>query len=107
MTLDVLACEPAFAAATLDAALALRRAGKHYVLAVRIEDARVARVREYVRDLCATYATWDEVRLMFDGFGLTIAEMRTSVTTDQRAKLIEAMRMADAVAVRSWSEYAC
>ena len=105
MTLDVLACEPAFAAATLDAALALRRAGKHYVLVDRVRRQIDPGVREHVRGLCATYATWDEVRLMFDGFGLTIAEMRTSVTTDQRAKLIEAMRMADAVAVRSWSEY--
>ena len=34
----VLACEPASAAATLDKALALRRAGTHFVLAVRIEE---------------------------------------------------------------------
>jgi hypothetical protein len=101
---DVLACEPASAAATLDKALALRRAGTHFVLAVQIEDARVRRVREYARELCATYATWDEVRLMFDGFGLTIADERTAVTPDQRGQLIEAMRLSEGVAVRSWSE---
>jgi hypothetical protein len=102
----ILACEPASAAATLDKALALRRNGTHFTLAVRLEDARVQRVRDYVRDLCATYATWDEVRLMFEAFGLTIADQRTSVTADQRTQLIEAMRLADAVAVRSWQEHA-
>jgi GT2 family glycosyltransferase len=102
----ILACEPAFAAATLDKALALRRDGTHFTLAVRLEDVRVQRVRDYVGDLCATYATWDEVRLMFDAFALTIADQRTSLTADQRTQVIEAMRLADAVAVRSWQEHA-
>jgi GT2 family glycosyltransferase len=102
----ILACEPALAAATLERALALRRAGTHFALAVRLEDVRVQRVRDYARELCATYATWDEVRLMFDGFGLTIADQRTTVTAEQRAQLIEAMRLADAVVVRSWKEHA-
>ena len=101
----ILACEPAFAAAALNKALALRRAGTHFALCVHVEDARVQRVRDYARELCATYATLDEVRLMFDGFGQTIAEQRTTVTADQRTKLTEAMRLADAVIVRSWSEY--
>jgi len=105
MTLAVLACEPASAATVLAKALALRRAGTHFALSVQMEDVRVKRVRDYVRELCATYATWDEVRLMFDGFGLTIADERTSVTADQRAKLIEALRLADVLIVRSWSEY--
>jgi GT2 family glycosyltransferase len=110
MTLDggevtILACEPATAAAALTKALALRRDGKHFVLAVRVEDARAVRVREYSRELCATYATWDEVRLMFDGFGSTVAEARTTLTSGQRATLADAMRMADAVAVSSWREY--
>jgi GT2 family glycosyltransferase len=106
MTLAVLACEPASAPETLAQALALRRAGTHFALSVRVEDARVRRLRDYVRELCATYATWDEVRLMFDGFGPTIAGERTTATDDQRAKLIEAMRLADSVIVRSWSEHA-
>jgi len=105
MTLAVLACEAASAPETLAEALALRRAGTHFALSVNVEDARAQRVRDYVRELCATYATWDEVRLMFDGFGPTIAGDRTTATAEQRAKLIEAMRLADAVIVRSWSEY--
>jgi GT2 family glycosyltransferase len=101
----ILACEPASAAETLMKALALRRAGTHFALAVRIEDARAGRVRDYARELCATYATWDEVRLKLDGFGVTIAEQRTAVTAGQRADLTEAMRLADTVIVRSWNEY--
>ena len=55
MTLAVLACEPAAAAATLRKAVELRRAGTHFALAVTLEDARVGRVRDYVRALCAAY----------------------------------------------------
>jgi hypothetical protein len=106
MTLAVVGCEPASAPEALAEALALRRAGTHFALAVRVEDIRVQRVRDYVRELCAAYATWDEVRLMFDGFGPTIAGERTTATGDQRAKLIEAMRLADSVIVRSWNEHA-
>jgi hypothetical protein len=105
MTLAVLACEPAAAAATLRKAVELRRAGTHFALAVTLEDVRVQRVRDYVRDLCATYATWDEVRLMFDGFGSTIADLRTAVSAAERIQLLEAMRLADVVTVGSWTEY--
>ncbi len=105
MTPAVVACEPRGAAEALAQALALRRAGTHFALAVRVEDARVRRVRDYVRELCATYASWDEVRLMFDVFGGTIVDERPAATADQRAQLIEAMRLADVVAVRSWSEH--
>jgi hypothetical protein len=105
MTFEVLTCEPAAAASALTRALALRRAGTHFALSVHVEDVRVRRIRDYVRGLCATYATWDEVRLMFDAFGLTVAGERTTATVEQRTKLTEAMRLADAVIVRSWSEY--
>ncbi|HEV8022781.1 MAG TPA: hypothetical protein VGP41_16015, partial [Candidatus Lustribacter sp.] len=80
MILAALACEPATAAQALHKAVELRRAGTHFALTVNLEDVRVARLRDYVRELCAKYATWDEVRLMFDGFGPTIAGERTSVT---------------------------
>ena len=102
----ILACEPARAAATLDKALALRRAGTHFVLQIHLDDVRVWRVRDYVREQCATYATWDEIRLMFDGAAAEIAALRTGVTAVERAQLIEAMRLADGVAVRSWQEHA-
>jgi hypothetical protein len=105
MILAVLACEPAAAAATLREAVELRRAGTHFALALTLEDVRVQRVRDYVRDLCATYATWDEVRLMFDGFGPTIADLRTHVSANERAQLLETMRLADVVTVGSWNEY--
>jgi GT2 family glycosyltransferase len=105
MTLAVLACEPAAAGATLRKAVELRRAGTHFALAVTLEDARAARVRDHVRALCATYATWDEVRLMFDGFGSTIADLRTAVSATERTQLLEAMRLADIVTVGSWTEY--
>jgi GT2 family glycosyltransferase len=105
MTLAVLACEPAAAAATLREAVELRRAGTHFALALTLEDARAVRVRDYVRDLCATYATWDEVRLMFDGFGSTIADLRTSVSASERTQLLETMRLADVVTVGSWNEF--
>jgi hypothetical protein len=105
MTLAVLACEPAAAAATLREAVELRRAGTHFALALTLEDVRAARVRDYVRDLCATYATWDEVRLMFDGFGSTIADLRTSVSASERTQLLETMRLADVVTVGSWNEF--
>ncbi len=106
MTLAVLACAPAAAAATLRAAVELRRAGTHFALALTLEDARAARVRDYVRALCATYATWDEVRLMFDGFGSTVADLRTHLFRRANAtQLLETMRLADVVTVSSWNEY--
>jgi GT2 family glycosyltransferase len=105
MTLAVLSGTPASAPETLAAALAFRRAGTHFALSVCVEDVRVRRVREHVRTSCATYASWDEVRLVYEGFGPTIAGERTTATADQRAKLIEAMRLADTVIVRSWNEY--
>ena len=105
MTLAVLACTPASAPEALVQAVALRRAGTHFALAVKVEDVRMRRVRDHVRASCATYASWDEVRLVFEGFGPTIAGERTTATADERAKLIEAMRLADAVIVRSWNEY--
>ncbi len=103
--LAVIACDPGTAAAALAKAVELRRAGTHFALSVTVEDIRVACIRDHVRSLCATYSTWDEVRLMFDAFGPTIAGARTSVTPDQRAQLIEVMRLADAVNVHSWTEY--
>lgn len=103
--LAVIACDPASAAAALAKAVELRRAGTHFALSVSVEDLRVASIRDYVRALCATYSTWDEVRLMFDGFGPKIAGERTAVSAEQRAQLIEVMRLADAVNVRSWTEY--
>jgi len=105
MTLEVLACEPATAAAALRRAVELRRAGTHFALAIALEDVRVLRIRGFVRGLCATYASWDEVRLLFDGFGPTIADQRTTVTADERSALIETMRLADAVCVGSWREH--
>ena len=105
MTLAVLTCAPATAAASLRAAVDLRRAGTHFALALTLEDARAARVRDYVRDLCATYATWDEVRLMFDGFGSTVADLRTHLSASERTQLLETMRLADVVTVGSWNEH--
>lgn len=104
-TLEVLACEPATAAAALRKAVELRRAGTHFALAVTLEDVRALRIRGYVRGVCATYASWDEVRLLFDGFGPTIADQRTEVDAEERAHLLEAMRLADAVCVASWREH--
>jgi GT2 family glycosyltransferase len=83
----------------------LRRAGTHFALTVALEDVRVLRVRGYVRGLCATYGSWDEVRLMFDGFGPTIAEQRTTVSAEERAHLLETMRLADVVCIGSWREH--
>ena len=56
------------------------------------------RVRDYVRELCATYATWDEVRLMFDGVGSTVADLRTTVSGERSHPTgLKAMRLADVV----------
>ncbi|HEV8022856.1 MAG TPA: glycosyltransferase family 2 protein [Candidatus Lustribacter sp.] len=105
MTLAALACEPATALQALNRAVELRRAGTHFALTITLEDVRVARVRDFVREQCAKYATWDEVRLLFDGFGPTVAGERTTVTPDERTNLIETMRLADAVTVGSWTEH--
>ena len=100
----VLACEPAFADSALAMALMLRRNGVHFALSVHIEDPRLRMMRERSAELCATYATWDEVRLMLDEFARTIGERRATVSDAARASLLEAVRLSDAVVVRSWNE---
>jgi GT2 family glycosyltransferase len=100
----VLACELAFADSALAKALMLRRSGVHFALSLHVEDVRVRLIRERSAELCATYATWDEVRLMLDEFAKTIVEQRATVSDAARASLLEAVRLADAVVVRSWNE---
>jgi len=100
----VLACELAFADSALAKALELRRNGVHFALSIHVEDVRLRLIRECSAELCATYATWDEVRLMLDQFATTIVERRTIVPDAARAALLETLRMADALVVRSWSE---
>lgn len=102
----ILSGEVAAAASLLENALALRRAGIHFALSLPLEDVRDRLIRERSRELCATYATWDEVRLMLDDFARTIAEQRTTVADADRPVLLETMRLADSIVVRSWSEHA-
>jgi GT2 family glycosyltransferase len=104
--LPIISCEPALAAEALDAALTLRRNGVHFALSVHLEDARARLARERSLVLCATYATWDEVRLVFDQWAATIVEERSTIPDADRAVLVEVVRLADSVIVRSWAEHA-
>ena len=104
--LRILAGEVNSSAAVLANALALRRDGVHFALALNFEDVRGRLVRERSAELCATYATWDEVRLMLDDYAGTIVEQRTTVSEADRAAIFEAMRLADSIVVRSWTEHA-
>lgn len=101
----ILAGEPAAGPALLLEALALRRAGVHFSLSLHVEDERVRLIRDRSREFCAAYATWDEVRLMLDQYAATISETRTTLSTADRAALVEAMRLADSLIVRSWLEH--
>lgn len=100
-----LVCEPATAPQTLERALELRRAGTHFVLAARIPDARERAVRERGAEAAARFATWDEVRLTLDAASAGIAALTTVAPDAQVAALIEAIRLSDGVAVRSWNEH--
>ena len=105
-SLRILACDVSSAAEVLAKALALRRDGVHFALDLNFEDPRERAVRERSAELCATYATWDEVRLMLDDYAATIAEQRPTVSETDRAAIFEAMRLADSIVVRSWAEHA-
>jgi GT2 family glycosyltransferase len=101
----ILACEPASANDALLEAITLRRAGLHFWISVHVEDARARRVRERAALLCRTYATWDEVRLVLDGEREAVAELRTTFGEAERSALLEAIRLADGLIVRSWAEH--
>jgi GT2 family glycosyltransferase len=102
----ILVCEPAGAEPVLRRALDLRRAGVHFLLSVHVEDVRDRLIRERSADFCATYATWDEVRLILDEFASSVASGRSTIPAPDSALLVEAIRLSDAVLVRSGSERA-
>jgi GT2 family glycosyltransferase len=101
----IVACEPEFAESALANGLSLRRAGVHFVLSVHFEDVRSRLIRERSAALCATYATWDEVRLAFDQAMAPIIATPNEVPKAQRDALFEAARLADSVVTRSWAEF--
>lgn len=101
----IIACEVAFAASALWKALELRRAGVHFALSVHVEDVRVRLIHERSLEWCSTYATWDEVRLMFDAFTETIGTERTTLPNTDGEMLLETIRLADSVVVNSWQEH--
>jgi len=105
-SLRILACDVSSATEVLAKALALRRDGVHFALDLNFEDPRERAVRERSAELCATYATWDEVRLMLDDYTATIAEQHPTVSATDRVAIFEAMRLADSIVVRSWAEHA-
>jgi len=100
----IVAGDPGCAAAVAAHALDLRRTGQRFALSMHVEDVRVGLLREHSRELCATYATWDEVRLMLDTYAATLAGRAPSMAPDDRALLVEAIGLADALIVRSWGE---
>jgi hypothetical protein len=100
----ILACEPSFAKAALIRAVALRRAGVHFALSVHVEDLRARLLRERSVELCATYETWDEVRLMLDRFRDGLPSTGVELAADDYAALRETCRLADTVVCRSWGE---
>ncbi len=85
-------------------ALTLRRGGVHFALALSVTDYRSRAIREQSRAFCAAYSTWDEVRLMLDEFAHTLNERACAISDADRAALSEAMRLSDAIVVRSWAE---
>jgi GT2 family glycosyltransferase len=101
----IIACEPEFGESALADAVSLRRAGTHYVLSVHFEDVRARLVREQSVELCAQYATWDEVRLRFDQLAAAIIATPTELPKAARGALFEALRLADSVILRSWAEF--
>ena len=104
--LRILAGNVTSAPEMLAIALASRRDGVHFALALNFEDVRERLIRERSVELCTTYATWDEVRLMLDDYAGTIAEQRTTVSETERQTIFETMRLADSIVVRSWAEHA-
>jgi GT2 family glycosyltransferase len=102
----ILACEPIRGAEALLRALQLRRAGTHFALAVYHDDVRATLLRERAAEFCATYATWDEVRLMLDADATRIAGARPVLDDAAAAALLEAIRLSDGIAVGSWAEHA-
>ena len=102
----VLACEPQAGSQALMRALALRRAGTHFLLSLHVADVRNDTVREHSATFCRTYATWDEVRLMLDDTAGQIASARPVLDEDAASALIETIRLADGVLVQSWAEHA-
>lgn len=101
----ILAGSPSDGAALLLEALSLRRDGVHFALSLHLDDERVRLIGERSRQLCATYSTWDEVRLMLDEYAAGISEARTTLVPGDRAALVEAMRLSDSLIVRSWREH--
>ena len=101
----VIACEPARASDALAEAIALRRKGVHFSLSVHAVDVRARLMREQSIALCATYATWDEVRLMLDAYGIEVAGRRNELPSADGRALAETIRLADSVIVRSWIEH--
>jgi hypothetical protein len=101
----IVACEPEFAEAALADGLSLRRAGVHYAISVHFEDARARLMRERSVEFCATYATWDEVRLMLDQSAAAIIATPNQLPKAARDALFEAIRLADSAVVRSWAEF--
>jgi GT2 family glycosyltransferase len=85
-------------------ALTLRRGGVHFALALSVADYRPRAVREQSRAFCAAYSTWDEVRLMLDEFAHTLSERACAISDAGHAALVDAMRLSDAIVVRSWAE---
>jgi GT2 family glycosyltransferase len=101
----VIACEPAFAAAALSAALTLRRAGTHFHATIVWEDERTRLIREGSRRFCNGYETWDEVRLLLnDAVAALDPRALHRPSDDDRAMLHEFVRLADALIVRSIAE---
>jgi GT2 family glycosyltransferase len=101
----IVACEPAFAGAALDRALALRREGTHFFLSVHAADTRELRVRELSARFATMYATGDEARLMLDGAVPEIAQLRPTLAETDASALIEAIRLSDGIIVQSMAEY--
>jgi GT2 family glycosyltransferase len=101
----ILGCELGLGSRILADALQLRRAGTRFFLAVSVDDVRAAVVRERSADFCATYETWDEIRLLLDEGAGELAGAQRVVDDADASALIEAIRLSDGVLAGSWREH--
>ncbi len=103
----VIACDPAHADAALNAAVAHRRRGDHFVATIVWEDERSRAIRARSRQFCTQYQSWDEVRLMLnDASEKFDPRVTQAVSPADRDALHEFIRLADALIVRSNAERA-
>ncbi len=102
---DAIVAEPAFAQAALATAVELRRGGTHFASSLIWPDQATRLARTKALTLAVAYQTWDEVRLMLQGFADSIdVHARYPISAEDRAALHEFVRLSDVLIVRSHAE---